>query len=442
MAKRLGFIIFAGKWIVLNELETRRGRHPWFWIPTLYFAEGMPNVVVTTVAIVMFKLLGISNAEIAFYTSWLYLPWVVKPLWSPLVDIFKRKRWWILTMQLAIGGSLAGVALVLPGPDYFRYSLVFLWLLAFSSATHDIAADGFYMIGLTSKQQAYFVGIRNTFYRIASVAGQGGVVVLAGRLAGWDRIGNMQLAWSITFGILAVLFALFFLYHRAVLPRPAGDVAAHADEGPWAAFRETFVSFFRKPGIGTALTFILVYRLAESQLLKIASPFLLDAREAGGLALSPETYGVVYGTIGVIALMAGGITGGIAVSRRGLKAWIWWMACAMNLPNVVYLYMALAQPESLVTISACVVVEQFGYGFGFTAFMLYLILFAEGASKTAHYALCTGFMALGLMLPGMFSGWIQEAVGYANFFVWVLICTIPGFLIIRFLKIPENFGKS
>ncbi len=407
----------------------------WKWVPSLYFAEGIPYVVVMSASVAMFKLLGISNADIAFYTSWLYLPWVVKPLWSPIVDLFRRKRWWIVVMQWVVGCALAAVGLALPGPDFFRYTLIFLWLMAFSSATHDIAADGFYMIALSEREQSFFVGIRNTFYRLASVTGQGLIVVLAGFLARPTMLGEMQDAWAVTFGVLAALFLAIAFYHGRVLPRPTEDVAVRGGANPLRAFLDTFVTFFQKPGIVAALAFMLLFRFAEAQLVKIAGPFLLDSRAAGGLGLSAETYGVIYGTIGVIALTVGGILGGILIARRGLRRWLWPMVLAINLPNLVYVYMAYFQPVSLWTIGACVTIEQFGYGFGYTAYMLYLILFSDGPRKTAHYAICTGFMALGMMIPGMFSGEIQEAVGYSRFFIWVVLSTIPSFIAAAFLRI-------
>ena len=389
--------------------------NPWYWISSLYLAEGIPYIVVITVSAILYKRMEISNSELALYTSWLYLPWVIKPLWSPIVDLFKTKRWWITTMQLVIGTGLAGVALSLPGPDFFRYSLVFFWLLAFSSATHDIAADGFYMIGLHPKDQAYFVGIRNTFYRLALIVGQGGAVMLAGQL---EKQMPVAYAWATAIGFLSVLFILFFIYHLFVLPRPTEDRSAASGKNIWQEFWDTFASFFRKDHIGIALAFMLLFRLAESQLLKLASPFMLDERAAGGLGLSTSVVGFIYGTVGVIALALGGITGGILIARNGLKRWIWWMTAAMNLPNLVYVWLAHAQPENILLISSCVAVEQFGYGLGFTAYTLFLILFSAGKYKTAHYAICTGFMALGMMLPGMIFCYIQEAKGYPRFFLW------------------------
>ena len=415
-------------------------RNPWVWIPTLYFAEGLPYVVAMTVSVIMFKRLGISNTDIALYTSWLYLPWVIKPLWSPIVDILKTKRFWIVWMQLLVGGALAGVALTLPGSDFFRWTLAFLWLLAFSSATHDIAADGFYMLGLSKYDQAFFVGIRNTFYRFAMLSGQGLLVVLAGFLE--ERSGNIAGSWSVTFFVLSALFAAFFIYHLIVLPYPQEDSERPATsvKDVVKAFLDTFASFFRKPQAGIAIAFMLLFRLGESQLVKLASPFLLDPREAGGLALSTTDIGFVYGTAGVVALTLGGILGGIAVAQQGLKKWLWPLALSLNLPNLAYVAMAIFQPESLWWISAGVVIEQFGYGFGFTAYMLYMIYFADGPNKTAHYAICTGFMALGMMLPGMVSGWIQDQIGYQWFFIWVMVCTLPGFALLPFMKIDPAFG--
>jgi MFS transporter, PAT family, beta-lactamase induction signal transducer AmpG len=416
-------------------------RNPWKWIPTLYFAEGLPYVFVMTVSVIMYKRLDISNTQIALYTSWLYLPWVIKPLWSPVVEILKTKRYWIILMQLVVGAALAGIAFTLPADKFFQYTIAFFWLLAFSSATHDIAADGFYMLGLTKHEQAFFVGIRNTFYRFAMLAGQGPLVILAGQM---EKIPgqNIQWAWSITFYIFAALFLAFFIWHLFILPHPVSDVKRKSESVRQVLndFAETFVSFFKKDGIGLSIIFILIFRLGEAQLVKMASPFLLDDPEIGGLGLTTSNIGFIYGTAGIIALTLGGITGGILVSRNGLKYWMFPMVAAMNLPNLMYVFLAFAQPQNLWIVTGSVVIEQFGYGFGFTAFMLYMIYISEGEHKTAHYALCTGFMALGMMLPGMVSGWIQEMIGYRFFFVWVMACTIPGFIIINYLRYDPKFG--
>ncbi len=610
-------------------------RNPWVWVPSLYFAEGLPYVIVMTVSVIMYKRLGISNAQIALYTSWLYLPWVIKPIWSPVVDILKTKRYWIFVMQLFVGAGLAGIALTIPVSNFFRYTLAFFWLLAFSSATHDIAADGLYMLGLTKHEQAFFVGIRNTFYRIAMLTGQGLLVILAGHFetstglppvdvqvltetksievtrfdpdtfvvrqtaggeqrvvvntstliiptieisnetsdsilkqvrkwnidhgfysdekmvqskagikeswwsrhvaqkleaflkknfgedrkveekassgnigiawftlskspetdkdiivnfrrekgdksimlaegfrfsfnnTNWNvpacfaiqldpklsktssaqftaRSGNIPLAWSLTFIILAGLFVLLFIYHKIILPYPKTDVPSTNNQdntaGFWKEFLSTFASFFRKKEIGVILAFLLLYRLGESQLVKLASPFLLDAKDFGGLGLTTGNVGLIYGTVGMIALLSGGLLGGFLAARNGLKYWIWWMIIGMNLPNLVYVYLSQVQPESLVYIYLSVAIEQFGYGFGFTAYTLYMIYISEGKHKTAHFAITTGFMALGMMIPGMISGWLQEIIGYSNFFIWVMICTIPSFVVLLFVKIDPEFG--
>lgn len=602
-------------------------RSPWWWVPSLYYAEGIPYAVVMLISVIFYKRMGISNTDIALYTSWLYLPWVIKPLWSPVVDILRTKRWWIIITQLIIGAGLGGVALSVPLPTFFKMTLGFLWLLAFSSATHDIAADGFYMLGLNKHQQAWFVGIRSTFYRFAMITGQGLLIILAGmiesntgldtlslqaeaisdstftkqeividtsrvqlvadppilqipltkrsktdfdltidfvkewnnaqgqtkngngsqstnnsseqKVSSWSRIvstplenfikkhfgatvvavpdddignfgiirlrlsakpdretvvnlgrvsgdkslslitaprivfnetnwdkpvlaviqvdhklkhpasatfearsGNIKLAWSITFFIIGALFVIFFIYHKFILPYPADDKPSQYEASFMGNFWETFASYFKKDKIGLILAFILIYRFGEAQLVKLAVPFMLDAQEAGGLALTTGQVGFVYGTIGMVMLTLGGIIGGFLAAKHGLKYWILWMALAMKLPDVVYVIMSYTQPDSFLLINVFVAIEQFGYGFGFTAYMLYMISVAEGKHKTAHYAICTGFMALGMMIPGMFSGWLQEIIGYQHFFIWVLIATIPGLLLIKFLPLNTEFGKK
>lgn len=607
-------------------------RNPWLWVPSLYFAEGIPYIVVMTVSVIMYKRMGISNADIALYTSWLYLPWVIKPLWSPLVDLLKTKRFWIITMQFIIAIGLGGVALTIPLPDFFKYTLLFFWLLAFSSATHDIAADGFYMLGLSQHDQAFFVGIRSTFYRLAMITGQGLLVILAGyvesttglepvevkviakpeivneivlpdsnfnsldkerlfiksssteiqigiarksksevdsivklvknlnirngfyveekvnnklktneaELSWWDksvvqplekflrdnfgekkpqvkkfdfagnigivyfhlsnppdknyvvhfgrekgdnsinliegtrftfnsenwnkpaiaviqldpklnyetsaifqlRSGDIPFAWKVTFIILAGLFILFFVYHFFILPYPKNDKAVVSDgsKNIMVEFFRTFVLFFKKDRIIAALGFLLFYRFAEAQLVKLASPFLLDVREAGGLALTTGQVGFVYGTVGIVSLTLGGLLGGFVAAKRGLKYWLWWMVAAINLPDLVYVYLSQTLPDNFWIINACVAIEQFGYGFGFTAYMLFMIYISEGEHKTAHFAIATGLMALGMMIPGMFSGWLQEIIGYKNFFIWVCLATIPSFLAVKFIKVDPEFG--
>ncbi len=432
------------------ENKSVKKRNPWAWIPTIYFAEGMPYILVMTVSVIMYKRLDISNAEIAFYTSWLYLPWVIKPFWSPLVELIKTKRWWIVTMQLFIGAGLAGVALTLPTSFFFKGTLAFFWLLAFSSATQDISIDGFYMMGLNENQQAFFVGIRNTFYRVAMVAGQGLLVMLAGYLesSGWlgKLAGEKQIpvAWAITFGLIAIIFVVFAVYHKIFLPLPKEDIQRTNNKFKeiLSGFGETIVAYFNKKEIWTILGFLLLYRLGESQLAKLASPFLLDSPDSGGLGLSTSEVGLIYGTIGIIALIVGGITGGWLASKFGFQKMLWPFIFAMNLPNLVYVYLSFAQPTQYWIVAGSVAVEQLGYGFGFTAYTLYMLFVSAGKYKTAHFAFSTGIMAFGMMIPGMISGWIQEQVGYQHFFIWVLICTIPGFIMAKIIQVEKNFGMK
>ena len=411
----------------------KNNKSAWYWIPSLYFAEGLPYVAVMTLSVIMYKRLDISNTDIALFTSWLYFPWVIKPLWSPFVDLVKTKRWWICAMQLLVGAGMAGVAFMLPCSSFFQMTLFFFWLVAFSSATHDIAADGFYMLGLTQEKQAFFIGIRNTFYRIAMIAGQGLLVMLAGFLE--QRTGHITAAWYSVFLVLSGLFIGLALWHKYVLPRPQADQPRHGVDirTIWQNFLKAFLSFFQKKGIGLAVCFMLTYRLGESQLVKLASPFLLDSPDAGGLGLSTGQVGFVYGTVGVTALLAGGIIGGVCMAKDGLGRWLFPMALAISLPNLVYLYLSYAQSSDFLLVNVCVAIEQLGYGFGFTGYTMYLMQFAEGEYKTSHYAICTGFMALGMMLPGMVSGWLQELIGYRHFFAWVMLCCVPLFIILPFI---------
>jgi PAT family beta-lactamase induction signal transducer AmpG len=426
----------------LIERKNMKTRNPWSWIPTLYFGQGIPYVVVMSISVIMYKKMGISNTDIALYTSWLYLPWVIKPLWSPFVDMFRTKRFWIVTLQMLIGAALAGVAFTIPLPSFFQITLAVFWLMAFSSATHDIAADGFYMLALEQHQQAAFVGVRSTFYRIAMIMGQGGLVYLAGYLE--THAGSLAMAWSITFFILAGLFLSLAIYHKFVLPYPVSDkpIVSDSNHNVFKEFLDTFGSFFKKKDIGIILGFLLLYRFAEAQLVKLIAPFLLDPRVDGGLGLTTQEVGIVYGTVGVIALTLGGLLGGVVIAKRGLKFWLWIMVCVIHLPDAMFIYLSQFQPESFYLIGTAVAIEQFGYGFGFTAYMLFMIMVSEGEHKTAHYAICTGFMALGMMLPGMFSGWLQDQIGYQHFFLWVMASTIPGFIIAALVKIPEGFGKK
>jgi PAT family beta-lactamase induction signal transducer AmpG len=416
-------------------------RNPWFWVPTIYLAEGIPYMIAMTVSVILYKKLGLSNTQIALYTSWLYLPWVIKPIWSPFVDLFRTKRFWILAMQLAIGGSLACVALTLPAANFVRYSLAMFWIMAFSSATHDIAADGYYMLALDTPQQAAFVGVRVIFYRVA-IAAKGGLVIMAGVLENYGY--PVARAWSMAFIGVAAVFLALFIYHFFALPRPAEDTSAPWDKSKnfLTEYFRILTLFFRRKDILIIICFFLFYRFAEAQLVKMVAPFLLDARAKGGLGLTTAEVGIIYGTVGVIALMLGGLLGGYVVYKKGLKFWLWPMVLIMHVPDLIFVYLSHVLPESLVLISAAVAVEQFGYGFGFTAYTMYMIMVSQGEYKTVFYAIGTGIMALGMMLPAMASGWIQEMLGYKHFFIWILITTIPGFIVAALVKIDPEYGKK
>lgn len=417
-------------------------KSPWWWVPSLYFAEGLPYMAVMTISTIMYKCLGISNTELAFYTAWLYLPWVIKPFWSPFVDILRTKRWWVTAMQWTIAASMAGIAFALPAPGFFQLTLGVFWLMAFASATHDIAADGFYMLGLSEHKQSYFVGIRSLFYRCSMIVGQGGLVVLAAYVS--RRTGSEPAGWMTVFFILSGFFLAAAIYHSSVLPRPEAD----RDREPRGAkevlgeFVETFAAFFKKKGIVAALLFMLLYRLPEAQLVKMISPFLLDSAEAGGMGLTADQVGLVYGTIGVLGLIIGGIVGGLVAARDGLRHWLHPMAWSMSLTCLTFVYLAVAQPQELWQVYACVFVEQLGYGFGFTAYMLYLLYFSAGRFSTAHYSICTGFMALGMMLPGMAAGWIVDSFGYLDFFIWTMVCCAATIGVCYIIKVNPAFGRK
>ncbi len=420
-------------------------KSPWAWVPTLYFAEGLPNVVVMTVAVVMYMEMGMTDTEIALYTSWLGLPWVIKPLWSPFVDLFKTKRWWVLSMQLLLGAAFAGVAFTVNTAFWFQGTMFFFFLMAFSSATHDIAADGFYMLDLDSHDQSWFVGIRNTFYRIAVIFGQGVLVWFAGVLQNIFP-DSKAFTWSLIFFGLSAIFVAIWLYHRFVMPRPVdrkneGLTARDVAHG----LSEMLSSFFTKVPLRQiifVLLFLLFYRFPEAMLTKMASTFLLRPMEEGGLGLTKEAFGLAYGTVGLIGLLLGGIVGGMLASRDGLKRWLWPFVCAITLPDIVYVYLSFVQPGSLWLISTCLFIEQFGYGLGFTALTLYMLYYSQGEFKTSHYAICTGLSYLGLMLPGMVSGKIKDVVGYQTFFIIVMFLCIITFAVAAFIKIDPEFGKK
>ena len=438
-------------------MATYTKRNPWLWIPTLYFVEGVPYFLVNNVSVLMFARLGVPNSQMALFTSLLYLPWTLKFFWSPFVDILKTKRWWIISMQLIMSVAFLALALTMPRPDadqiasgqtpmgLFTFTLILFIFAAFASATHDIAADGFYMLAQSQSSQAAFVGVRSTFYRLANVFGNGVIVAVAGILE--VKTGNIPLAWQLTIGGSAVLLTLLTLYHTYAIPIPETDTPRGEKANFSSIFSEfgrTIVTFCKKPGVILAIVFMLCYRLPEAFLIKMCTPFLVASRDAGGLGMQTAQVGIAYGTLGVIFLLLGGILGGLLASRIGLKKSIWIMAAFMTLPCLSFVYLAVAQPESFAVISICIAIEQFGYGFGFTAYMLYMMYFSEGEFKTSHYAFCTCFMALSMMIPGMFAGFLQESLGYKGFFWMVIVCCIAT-ICVTFLadrKIDPEYGRK
>ena len=448
---------------------------PWFWVPTLYFAEGVPYFVVNNISVMMFTKMGVPNGDMAFFTTLLYFPWFLKGVWSPLVDVVRTKRWWIVTMQVLLTALMVLLTLTLPHPSVdviqsgqtpislFTLTLVLFIIAAFASATHDIAADGYYMLAHSPSSQAAFIGIRSTFYRIASVFGQGVLVYIAGHIE--KSTGDIPYSWRVTLGVSAVVFFLITIYHTFFLPhsdedRPRQSSAENVksiEDGVqkgngkdaksasnWSELAESFVTFIKKPNVLWAIAFMLLYRLPEGFLIKMCQPFLVHGTEPGALGLSTELVGLIYGTFGVIALLAGGIVGGIVASKIGLKRSLWIMAACMTLPCLTFVYLAIYQPDNIVIISVALCVEQFGYGFGFTAYMLYMMYFSEGEFKTSHYAICTAFMALSMMLPGFVAGYIQEAIGYVNFFWMVMACCVATVAVTFIVRgqIDEQYGRK
>jgi PAT family beta-lactamase induction signal transducer AmpG len=409
-------------------------RSPWYYIPTLYFASGVPYIIINTVSVIFYKKLGIDNTQIAVWTSLLYLPWVIKMFWGPIVDTYSTKRKWLLYTQFAMFCCLGLIAFCLQLPNFFFISLAALTVGAFISATYDIATDGFYLLALSPEQQAFFVGIRSLFYRLAVIFGSGLLVVLAGQLEGY--LNNIPLSWTIAIGFAAVVLAILSIFHRLVLPLPDSDKPRQlqTDNLP---FWTIISSYFAQEKIIFILGFILLYRFGEAMLVKFASLFLLDKPEAGGLGLTTSDVGLVYGTFGVISLIAGGILGGLVIAKYGLKKCLFPMALALNLPDLFYVYMASAKP-SLTFVYPLVSLEQFGYGFGFTAFSVYLMYISQGEYKTSHFAISTGIMALGMMLPGIVSGYLQPVLGYPLFFSLVCLLTIPGMIILFFIPLKEE----
>ena len=442
-------------------MEYRKQISPMFWVPTLYFAQGIPYFIVNNISVLMLAKMGVPNGQMALFTSLLYLPWMIKPFWSPFIDIVKTKRWWILTMQMIMAAAFILLTLTVPAPDaatiasgqtpisLFYITLLLFVVTAFASATHDIAADGFYMLALSQSLQAAWVGWRSTFYRLASIFGQGVLVWIAGTIE--KESGNIPMSWRITLLVTAVLFSAITIYHTFFVPRPASDASVLGSSSEkvsastiFSEFGRTFKTYFTKPGVVLAIVFMLLYRLPEAFLIKMCTPFLVADQAVGGLGLSTQDVGWIYGGVGVFFLTAGGILGGTFASKVGLKKSLWVMAGFMTLPCATFVYLSMFQPTDILAICTSLAIEQFGYGFGFTAYMLYMMYFSEGEFKTSHYAICTAFMAASMLLPGMVAGYIQEAIGYANFFIMVMICCIATLIVTYFVdrKIDPNYGKK
>ena len=397
------------------------------WIFGLYFIEGLPNAIVGTLSVGYYKSMGLDNTKTAMLTSLLYIPWVIKGIWGPLIDSVSTKRRWILLCSGVFALCFIALAAAQFLPCWIAASAAVFWALGFASATYDIAADGFYMLALNEREQSFFVGIRNAFYRVAVLFGQGAMLVIAGW--GASKFANKGAGWSLSFGVCAAVVLSCLAFFKAFLPKPPGDLRRSDSRiyGVLLGMKGAFLEFFRKKNIFSILLFILFYRFAEAQLLKIVQPFMLDSKEAGGLGMSLSQLGWIYGTLAPALLLLGGILGGLFISRVGLRRSMLAMAMLMNLPNVIYIYMAACQPDSVYVISALVGFEQFGYGFGFAAYMVYLMFASRGENMTSSYAICTSFMALGIIFPGFFSGAVQSALGYFGFFSWIMLSTLLSF---------------
>ncbi|TAL69499.1 MAG: MFS transporter [Bacteroidetes bacterium] len=428
-------------------------RNPWWYVPSQYFAEGIPWVIVNQLSTAMYKSLDVSNLFIGF-TSFLYLPWSIKLFWGPFVDSIATKRKWVLWMQLAIAICFGIVALTLNLSGFIYISLILFTAIAFLSATHDIATDGFYLHALHKKDQAFFTGIRSTFYRVAMIFSGGVLLYVAGWISS-GKSGNMKIGWTVAFIIAGAVFLLLYLYHAYILPYPETDKPVK-DKTDSVPYKQIFREYFSQTKIGIILAYILLYRFGEALLLKMAQPFFLDKPQLGGLGLGLSEVGIYYGTVGIISLLAGGIIGGWLIKKYGLKKLVWFLALSMNTPTVLFVYMAWTKPLYLMSIDfswllgdgsvisfhpiiqICIIIEQLGYGLGFTAYMVYLLYISKGKFKTSHYAISTGIMAFGMMLPGFISGVIQEQVGYFWFFSISVIMTIPGMLTLLFLPLDFN----
>jgi PAT family beta-lactamase induction signal transducer AmpG len=417
----------------MSSVTRRSGFSPSLWVPTLYFAEGLPFYAVNMMALIFYSRMGVSNATITATVSLLGLPWSLKPLWSPFLEMYKTKKFFVVLLEFVGGLSLGLLALCLPLPGYFRYSVALLAVIGFCASTHDIAADGLYIASLTPRQQAAYAGWQGGFFNIARFVSQGGLLILAGYLENRMPVAR---AWMMIFASVGVTLVVVSLFHARVLPSGGEERHAESLQQMLSTFWDVVVSFFKKPNIYFLLLFVFLYRAGEGQVVKIGPLFLKAARDTGGLGLSTAQFGTIYGTFGTAAFILGSVLGGYFAAWLGLKRALLPLILVMNLPMLTYFYLSTAMPTSSPMIAAAMSLEMFGYGFGFVGVMLVMMQeIAPGKYQTAHYAFANSLMNLGLIVPGAVSGLIQTKIGYQHFFLWVLISAIPAMILARFVPI-------
>lgn len=427
------------------SLQNKNRKHPVRWVPTTWFAMGLPFVALASASSILYKNLGVSDSKIAFWTSLIMLPWTLKPLWGPFLEMYKTKKFFVYSTQIFTGVLFGLVALSLHASSFFSISIAILAIIAFSGATHDTAADGVYLNELDARQQAQFVGWQGAFYNIAKIVSGGLLVYLAGIFE--NKIGIVN-AWSIVMLLYGAIMILLGLYNRMVLPSGGEAKTVHSAREAMATLKDVIISFFQKKYIWFGLAFIVLYRFAEGQAIKITPLFFKASRAEGGLGLSTEQIGMLYGVFGAAAFVLGSIAAGYFVSNKGLNRKTLLLLCAIfNIPFAAYTYLAIALPENLYVIGAAVAVEYFGYGFGFVGLILFIMQqIAPGKYKMAHYAFASGLMNLGFMLPSMISGMVSDYLGYKEFFIWVLISTAPSFLVTWLVPLKkveeENTGEQ
>jgi PAT family beta-lactamase induction signal transducer AmpG len=424
---------------VLRKSEPAR-RHPAAWVPTVYFAEGLPYYAVNFMALFFFQKMGVSNTVNTLVISLLAVPWTLKPIWSPLLELYKTKKFFVVLMQLLGGVSLVLIALSLNLPGYFHYAVALFVVLGFCSATHDIATDGIYIAALTPKEQAAYVGWQGSFYNLARVFSMGGLLWLVGVLTEKFTVAHISApavhAWMAVFGGAGLILVALSLYHAHMLPIGGEERKTQGLRQTASTFLDVVVSFFKKPNVWFLLLFIFLYRAGEGQVIKVGPLFLQAARSTGGLGLDPKQVGAIYGVFGSIAFVVGSIAGGYFTARLGLKRALPWLILTLNLPMLAYWYLSVALPTNPLPITVAMSVEMFGYGFGFVGVILLMMQeIAPGKYQTAHYAFANSLMNLGVILPGAISGWVQSRLGYTHFFIWVILSALPALILSRLVPI-------